>query len=87
MAAYHETRWVVGDDGRIKDQAGSFWMSPEHAMRRMPGLLELASLLPRPLRDEAFRDVDDLVTAIDQATVHRTPSANVVPFRPVAGAA
>ena len=86
MAAYHETRWLVGDDGRIMDKNGSFWMTPAHAMRRMPQLLELASMFSGSMRTQAFRDADDLTTAIDQATVH-TAASNVVPFQGMAGAA
>ena len=81
MASLHPTRWVVEGD-RIMDRNDGkpFWMTVQHAMRRMPGLLEIATHCTGALRTEAFRDIDDLVTAIDQATVHPAPIGNVVAF-------
>lgn len=80
-SAMHPTRWVVEGD-RIMDRNDGkpFWMTVQHAMRRMPGLLEIATHFTGSLRNEAFRDIDDLVTAIDQATVHPAPLGNVVAF-------
>lgn len=79
VCAFHPTRWVLGDDGRIMDRNGPFWMTPTHAMRRLPQLAEMAALFSGAMRDQAFRDASDLLDVISQATVHgAATAANVV---------
>ena len=74
-------RWEVSDDGRIMDRSGPFWMTPTHAMRRLPQLAEMATLFSGSMRDQAFREACDLLAAIDTATAPVDPSAtNVVAF-------
>ena len=77
------TRFLA-EGTRIMDRsepAGPFWITVETAIARVSDLTEIAIEMRGPARNDAFSDIDDLLTAIDQATVHTTPpAANVVAF-------
>lgn len=68
------SRFIV-EGSRIMDRQELIWMSPELAAERVSRLTEIAMWTPHgPARFTAFEAVNDLLTAIDQATVHNPPA-------------